>query len=495
MKYDVVIIGAGLGGLECGYILSRQGKRVLILEQSSQPGGCMQSYRRGDFRYDTGFHYVGGLDEGQSLFAAFNYLGLLDLPWHRLDPDGFDRITIADRSFAFSQGYEAFAERLAEAFPMDRTALQRYAQLLKQSSELQFAGLSDTPLPNNPSDEWLQTGAWDYLKYNFQDPLLVNVLSGTSLKMELRKESLPLFTFLHGNSSFVESSWRLKGDASLLVDTLVKGIRKQGGEVLCGVAAGELIEEGGELTSVCCSNGERYEADIFVSDIHPAQTCRLVRESKRIKSMYRRRIDALENTFGMFTVSLRMPAEKLRYFNHNHYIYKEPNVWSFPQDSPEVGGVLVSCRVPEDGTDYTPQVDLLTPMPTEVTQMLEAGNVTKVGRRGEDYKLWKEQRAVQCIELAAQHYPELRKYVQCYTSTALTWRDYTLTPGGSAYGVRKDFRNPLMTTLSPRTPIPNLLLTGQNLMLHGVHGVTMTAFYTCAEILGKEPIRKIVENR
>jgi all-trans-retinol 13,14-reductase len=46
--------------------------------------------------------------------------------------------------------------------------------------------------------------------------------------------------------------------------------------------------------------------------------------------------------------------------------------------------------------------------------------------------------------------------------------------------------------LSPRTPIPNLLLTGQSLMLHGVQGVTMTAFHTCAEVVGKEAIWHIV---
>ena len=52
----------------------------------------------------------------------------------------------------------------------------------------------------------------------------------------------------------------------------------------------------------------------------------------------------------------------------------------------------------------------------------------------------------------------------------------------------------MITLLSPRTPIPNLLLTGQNLMLHGLHGVTMTALFTCAEVLGKEPIWNIVKN-
>ncbi|MCD8203092.1 MAG: NAD(P)/FAD-dependent oxidoreductase, partial [Prevotella sp.] len=119
-------------------------------------------------------------------------------------------------------------------------------------------------------------------------------------------------------------------------------------------------------------------------------------------------------------------------------------------------------------------------------------NNTQVGKRNEDYKEMKKRMADECIELAARFIHSLREYIQSYTSTPLTWHDYTLTPEGSAYGVRKDFRYPLQTLLSPRTPIPNLLQTGQSLMLHGVHGVTMTAFYTCAEILGKETIWEIV---
>ena len=80
MKYDVIIIGSGLGGLECANILSRQGLSVLVLERQMQPGGCMQSYKRKGTAFDTGLHYVGGLDEGQSLHSTFKYLGLLDLP-------------------------------------------------------------------------------------------------------------------------------------------------------------------------------------------------------------------------------------------------------------------------------------------------------------------------------------------------------------------------------------------------------------------------------
>ena len=66
-KFDVIIVGSGLGGLECGFILAKNGMKVCILEQDTQTGGCLRTFQRGDMLFDTGFHYVGGLDEGQSL--------------------------------------------------------------------------------------------------------------------------------------------------------------------------------------------------------------------------------------------------------------------------------------------------------------------------------------------------------------------------------------------------------------------------------------------
>ncbi len=85
MKYDVVVIGSGFGGLACALLLSKAGCRVLVLEAHWQPGGCMQSYQRKGHTFDTGLHYVGGLDDGETLHDVFGQLGLLRLPWHRMD--------------------------------------------------------------------------------------------------------------------------------------------------------------------------------------------------------------------------------------------------------------------------------------------------------------------------------------------------------------------------------------------------------------------------
>lgn len=137
------------------------------------------------------------------------------------------------------------------------------------------------------------------------------MLSGTALKMELHKDTLPLFTFAHGNSGFIQSSWRLEDDGNMLIKKLIDGIHNNGGKVVCNAEVTELVEKEGKIAYALCSNGERYEADTFISNVHPDLTCSLVKESSVMKGIYRKRLAQLENTFGMFTVSLRLKDNAL----------------------------------------------------------------------------------------------------------------------------------------------------------------------------------------
>ena len=126
MTYDVVIIGAGLGGLECAYILAKHGMNVCVLEQGTQMGGCLQSFKRRGIHFDAGFHYVGGLDEGRPLNRLFDYFGLLDLPWQKMDEQCFDEVVIGNDHYRFAQGHEAWQSALAEQFPDQKNNLKKY---------------------------------------------------------------------------------------------------------------------------------------------------------------------------------------------------------------------------------------------------------------------------------------------------------------------------------------------------------------------------------
>ncbi len=490
MKYDVIIIGSGLGGLECGVLLSRAGRKVLVREQGAQVGGCLQSYRRRGHAYDTGFHYVGGLAEGQSMHSAFRGRGLLSLPWQRLDAAGFDVVTIGGETFPLAEGFDAFADRLAECFPGERQGLDDYVARLRTSIDVQWDTLNYDSASNDARIEEVETSAWHYLCATFHDPLLIDILSATCLRMELRKESLPLFNFLHANSGFVESSWRLRGDGNLIVDRLTEQVRQAGGDVICKAKVVRLIGEG-SIQRAGCEDGREVEADLFVSDIHPALTCDLLKGSGLLKKSYINRMQRTENTFGMFTVSLCYDEGALPYLNHNHYIYRRPGVWDLHENqTTEAGGVMVSFRAPDDGSAFAKQVDLLTPMPWS---SVEQWQDSAVGQRGEEYKSFKNRFADSMIALAAEQIPQIGDYRERYTSSPLTWHDYTLAPHGSANGMRKDCRSTSPELLSPRTPVPNLMLTGQNLMVHGIQGTTMTAFHTCAEIMGKQVVRQMLQ--
>lgn len=481
MKYDIIIIGSGLGGLVCGAGLAQKGKSVLILERQIQPGGSMQSYRRKDgLSFDTGLHYVGGLTPGHRIYDIFSYLGLMDLPWHRMDDSGFDLITIEGDTYPIASGYDNFVDTLAQYFPKEKDNLRKYVEMLQD--------VNRKPFTTEVLMDVFGKNAYDYLTETFNDPLLINVLAGSSIKMELKKESLPLFTFAHSNSSYISSSWRLKGNGNMLVDKFVSHLRENGGELICEAEAEEMIERDGRITAVRCSNGETYEGDIFISDIHPTLTFQLIKESSRLKPIFRKRMSSLENTIGAFTVSLVLKPQTLEYFNHNKFIYRNANVWEPCDENKPIDRVMASCLVPKEGK-YATQIDLLTHMTWDRCKRWEN---TTVGHRGEDYKAMKQQVARECIELAETQIPGLSNMITAqYTSSPLTWRDYNLTPEGSAYGMRKDYRN-MLTILSSRTPIPNLLLTGQNLTLHGIEGVMMTAVLTCAEILGPEHTRNII---
>ena len=82
----------------------------------------------------------------------------------------------------------------------------------------------------------------EFLQETISDPLLREVLSGTSLKMELGN-NLPLYTFAQINNSFIESAYRLQGGGNLIAESLAASIKAMGGTILTGKEVTEILPE------------------------------------------------------------------------------------------------------------------------------------------------------------------------------------------------------------------------------------------------------------
>jgi len=508
--FNVVIIGGGLGGLQCGYILAKNGLNVCVLEKNPVLGGCLQSYRRrgaGDIlEFDSGMHYVGGLDQGQPLNALFHYFGLLDLPWAKMDPEAFDEVNINGRSYMFANGHKAFVEKMCEYFPAQRENLRKYTAFLKEVGDSLPQSLSPKAAEDVFTGSLFARSAQEFLCETISDPLLREVLSGTSLKMELGS-NLPLYTFAQINNSFIESAYRLQGGGNLIAESLAASIKAMGGTILTGKEVTEILPDG-----VLCGE-EFYGANHIISNLHPATTINLVGEAAGLRKVYRNRINRLENTFGMFTANISLKPGMVPHLNRNQYVYslaEGESMWApHTGKGGDVSRVMVSyynrggatgttrfgtetagCGIgnPLCGKDSALALDLLTPMNWEEVEQFEG---SRIGNRPAEYNALKEVKLKGCLKLASNVIPGLEEAVErVYTSTPLTYRDYTATACGCAYGIRKDCNNLMQTLLTPKTPMENLYLTGQSLNLHGVLGVSMTSFFTCAQIIGMEAATK-----
>lgn len=441
---DVVVIGAGIGGLMCGAVLSRNGKHVQVLEQYRSIGGAFQTFSKGGFSFSPGMHYVGSVSREDTLGKILACLDLSDLPWCASDYS--EEVIIDGRQFFLPVGYDAFLRRMNEYFPEESEHFERYVLSLQEiSSENQSGGISKA----------FGLSANEFLERIFDNPLIIRVLAGPVLRMTKDLSLLSLYEYAQITDSFIRGTYRLRGNAEIIPQKLKSRIIACGGEVLTGKKV--ISINGNTLT---CSDGTSYCGEYIVSGIHPAN---LVKMAPALRSTYRSRVSGLKNNYGVFTVFLGLRPESIQYVNHSISIDNE---------------ITIHMGVPSDG-HYAVTMEIMAPIDSWPEE------------RGEAYSAWKKELEDRYIDMASKRFPALRDNIAVvFSSTPLTWERYTGSP--FAFGIQKDYHSPSTTILGTRTPDKRLLLTGQNSGLHGLLGVAMSALNTSGAILGRNLIKKIL---
>lgn len=494
-EYDIIIIGSGLGALVCGYILSKNGYKIAVLEKNAQIGGCLQTFKRKGIKFDTGMHYIGSMDEGQILYRFFKYLHLLDdVKLSRLNTDGYDIISLGGEHFKFASGYDGFVDTLSERFPDNRKDITSY---IRQIREIAAA----SPLHNLREinqhvfieADYIKTGINEFIASITRNPLLQNVLAGNLPLYAGVKDKTP--TYIHAliNNFYIQSAFRIIGGSDSIASSLEKSIRSFGGEIFTNAEVVKIICNDEKAVAVELTDGHRIEARSFISNMHPQATIEKI-ESSLIRKAYRSRISGLENTISNFTVYIQFKKEATPYLNYNYYHYEDRDVWNAncykPEKWPESYLYMHQCH--KENPLFAESAELIAYMHYDEVRKWEN---TQVGKRGSDYQDFKEEKAGLLLDKLEQSFPGIRSAIDTlHTSTPLTYRDYTATKEGSMYGIVRDKNFPSQTLVSQRTKIPNLFMTGQNINSHGILGVTIGAMITCAEFLGINPIIQQIEN-
>jgi all-trans-retinol 13,14-reductase len=493
-NYDVVIIGSGMAGLVAANIMAREGKSVCVLEKNNQFGGNLQTFVRERTIFDTGVHYLGGLSKGQNLYRYFDYLDILDeLEFKKLDEDGFDIITFDgdETEYPHAQGYEKFSRSLITQFPKEEKAIRSYCEkLLEICNKFPLYNL-EVGKPYQHDADIFQHTAKAYIESITNNEKLRSVLAGSNLLYAGDPDKTPLYVHALSINSYIESAYRCADGGSQITKLLIRRLKENGGEAYKHKEVIDFECVNKKIVSVTTKKGEVVKGSLFISNIEPKTTLKMV-GSAHFRKSYNSRIQGLESTISAFSIHLVLKPKTFKYLNKNYYHYKNSNnVWKcheYSQESwPET--YMVSMGVRKNQDEWAEQLTSITYMRfEEVAPWADTFNtVAQKNSRGQTYEQFKKEKTDVYLNELENKFPNIRDCIQSvYTSTPLSYRDYIGCNQGSMYGYVKDVNNPLLSFISPRTKIENLFFTGQSLNMHGILGVTISGVVTCSEILGGE---------
>jgi all-trans-retinol 13,14-reductase len=490
--YDVVIIGSGLGGLVSSIILAKEGYSVCVLEKNNQFGGNLQTFVRDKTIFDTGIHYIGGLSEGQNLYKYFKYLGIMDnLKLKKLNENGFDIISFEEENeeYPHAQGYSNFVNQLAKFFPDEKEAIDAYCRKVVTTCD-------SFPLYNLNADgeydsQILALNAKECIDKVTQNQKLRSVLAGTNFLYAGIEDKSPFYVHALSVNSYIQSSYRCINGGSQITKQLIKQLKKYGGEVYKYKEVVKFEVSDRDITSVKMKDGSSVGANIFISNIEPKTTLRMVGEEHFRKSFFNR-IDSLEGVISAFSLYIVFKPQTFKYQNYNCYHFKNSSlVWKAHEYNEENWPLAYMASMNASAKDHiwADGMTFITYMKyDELKKWHNTFNTTaEKNDRGESYEQFKARKIERFLQEIEIKFPGIRDCIKSvHSSTPLSYRDYIGGSNGNMYGYVKDSQNPMISFIAPKTKLNNLYLTGQSINMHGVLGVTIGAVVTCSEIVGKE---------
>jgi len=276
--YDVIVIGAGNGGLTAAAGLARRGAKVLLLERHNIPGGAATSFCRGRFEFEVALHQLSGLGSPEKpglLRLGLQKLGVLDELEFVEISDLYNVMTADGFRLTLKTDRDQVLATLQEAFPAERTALAAYFDLLAKFAENMIgAFIFRDPEPSREKYPQLYAHALrtarDVLDEYFSDPMLKAVLSVywgylgvPPTKMAFTYLAMVFFQYCEFKP------YHIKGGSQALSNAILNTFISNGGQVRFNCGAEHIAVSDGTVRSVITESGEEITARQVVANASP----------------------------------------------------------------------------------------------------------------------------------------------------------------------------------------------------------------------------------
>ena len=279
--YDVVVIGAGNGGLTAAASLAQKGMKVLLLERHNVPGGCATSFCRGRFEFEVALHQLSGLGTEAKpgpLRMFLESLGVADqLEWVAME-NLYRVILPGEIDLLLSSEREQLIATLQERFPQDSQAIADFFDLVyKFYHELIRAFFMKDPEVTKEKYplyfKYSLKSAQEVMDEFFTDPLLQAAVSVYWCYMGLGPAQLSFSDLAALLFAYMEfKPFHLKGGSQALSNAILHQFLAHGGEVRFNCAAQKILVADDRVTGVVTEDGETITCQYVVSNASSVET-------------------------------------------------------------------------------------------------------------------------------------------------------------------------------------------------------------------------------
>ncbi len=447
-EYDVVVIGAGIGGLTCAAYLAKRGMRVKVLEQHYAPGGCCTSFSRKGFRFDAGvLHLTGGKESGafQRVLSALEMEGELEFK------EQSQRFIFPDLSLDSSRDVEYLPEKLKEMFPQEAEGITGLFNTIRSIYE---------DIKRLPT---LSPLLAEYKEKSFQE-LVDDYVKDTKLKA-LVSANWHLWHPMWRNSAIDYAALLITeplrgyfypiGGVQAIPDAFVRALERYGGDIEFKTFIDKIILQEGKAVGIETRGGKRIRAAHVVSNVAARSTFFNLIGEENLPPDLVASLNRLEISLSAFYVYLGVDIdprsagidapETLVYET-----YDNTKDWELLLE----GEVSIPCFGIAIPTFVDPS---LAPRGKHIVIIMTMAPYHLAG------KSWREEKkrvTEKLIAKAEKLIPGLSQHILVQDSaTPLTYERYTLNSLGAAMGWAFSPQM-FLRRLDQKTPIPNLYLAG-----------------------------------
>lgn len=452
-KVDVVVIGAGLGGLSAATSLAHKGRSVVLLERHNVPGGYSTSFVRRRFEFETALHELSGISTAEKPNFLYRYLDSIGV-MKRVDlirlPTLY-RCVFPDLDLTLPYGWERYEQVFTAAFPRESAGLRRLFVLIRKVARsmvgLQDLGLGNIYKPWNlvqiplKHHEMLRYNqcTWDSVLCRFiKDPQARAVLSQIWGYFGMPPSKIAFQYFAVGLASYIKhGAVYVRGRSQALANAFVAALEEHGGEIKLGCGAHSILTEGNKVVGVVTAEGESIRADNVISNTDPLSTCRdLIGQDKVPAKFFHsfQRASVGPSSINVY-LGVARTSEELGFTDHEMFINEDLDYDRQYADCDNLSppsGIVLTC--------YNHAYPEISPPGTSMVVLTGLKN----GRAFHhidpaQYLDIKHQMAEGMLDLAERAVPDLRRHAEVVeVATPLTNMRYASTLGGSIYGFNQE---------------------------------------------------------